>query len=983
MSEQQTADPADRRVVLNGEGQHSIWWIDRELPAGWHAEGTTGPRERCLAHIQEVWKDLRPLSLRTAPERPPHTRPPAHGGPPPPAAPGAPVPPEPAGPVVPGPEGPAAPGAPGSSAPGSPAPGGAAAPGSAAPAGSGRQPLPVRFALRARREPGAVAVEGDGFTLTFGGLDAAADRWARLLRSRGVGRGALVGVLLGRGADLHAVTLGAWRARAGCVPLDPDFPAARLRLLLSDAGARVLVTELAHGADGLDGFDGTVLYADDPEVVAALAAYTSGACAAEPPEPDDVALVAHAPTVAGRPYAVAVTHRGLADHVAWAERELAGGGTGGTAVFCSVASEMTATGLWAPLAAGQRVVLAPQALDLAQLGEWLAAAGPFAFLHLTPGHLDLLVRQSGAAAVAALAGTFVVAGGSPPGPATARLAEFLGSGRLLPAYGSAETSYGSCPDPVRSGADSRIRVLDGDGRQVPAGEIGELYVAGPGVALGYVGRAALTAERFLPDPYGPPGARMFRTGQLVRRTAAGAAEPLGRTDRQVWIGGHRADPAEAEEALYDHPCVDEAVVVGVRAASGDVRLAAYVVPRSGAQGLDAAALAAHCRRLLPDHLVPASLALLGEVPRAADGRVDVAALPRPGGPLLDAPRRAARSGRHIAFGGRPLAELLAECRVPGASVAVLDAGGLVAVEAAGSDGEGRPVTPRTAFPAGGLSRHVTALGVLRLVDEELLDLDAPLDSALDTALNAALKAALDTASDTAPAAGGRRGAARRPTPADLLGNRFGEAGAGLLAALLEEITGEPFGMLMRRLVLGPLGLDDSCFGGPPPRSAGRTGAPAARAGHDAEGRPLPAGGGAGAADLWTTAADLAKVALEVRRSAQGAPLALLAADTAARMLTPSPDDLYGLGTMVDVLASDTEFGHEGAPPGHYAVSTLRLRAGSGLVVLANGSAGERLRREIAARLRAGRRMTERSRPSGDGKLWFLEDAQGAGWLTGT
>ncbi|MGW5350388.1 AMP-binding protein [Streptomyces sp. NPDC004031] len=957
MSEQQTADPADRRVVLNGEGQHSIWWTDRALPAGWHAEGTTGPRERCLAHIQETWKDLRPLSLREGPR---------------PADPDGPAP---AGEPV---------------APGGPVPAG--------------EPLPVTLGRWARRAPGAVAVEGDGFALGFGELDAASDRWARLLRSRGVGRGALVGVLLGRGADLHAVTLGAWKARAACVPLDPDFPAARLHLLLADAGARVVVAELGYGAAALDGFDGTVLYADDPELAAELAAHPGGGAAAEPPAPDDVALVAHAPTVAGRPYAVAVTHRGLADHVAWAGRELIGRGTGGTAVFCSVASEVTATGLWAPLAAGQRVVLAPRAPDLAQLGEWLASAGPFAFLHLAPGHLDLLVRQSGPAVVAALAGTFVVAGGSTPGPAAARLAEFLGSGRLLPAYGSVETSYGSCPDPVRPGADSRIRVLDGDGRQVPAGEVGELYVAGPGVALGYVGRTALTAERFLPDPYGPPGARMFRTGQLVRRTATGEAEPLGRTDRQVWICGHRADPAEAEEALYDHPCVDEAVVVGVRAASGDVRLAGYVVPRPGAQGLDAAALAAHCRRLLPDHLVPANLVLLGELPRAADGRVDLAALPRPGGPLLDAPRRAARSGRHVAFGGRPLADLLAECRVPGASVAVLERGGLVAVEAAGDDGEGRPVTPRTAFPAGDLSRHVTALGVLRLVDEGLLDLDAPPDAALDT--------------------GGRNRAARRPTLADLLGDRLG-TGAALLPGLLEEVTGEPFGLLMRRLVLGPLGLDDSSFGGPPPRSGGRTGAPAARIGHDAAGRPLPAAGAlgarpqsrtaprtepatasggrrgaepatapggdpgpasgpaSGAAELWTTAADLAKVALEVRRSARGVPLALLTADSAARMLTPSPDDLYGLGTMVDVLGSDTEFGHEGAPAGHYAVSTLRLRTGSGLVVLANGGSGERLRREIAVRLRDGGRLTERSRPSGDGKLWFLEEAQGTGWLTGT
>ncbi|WP_333767363.1 AMP-binding protein [Streptomyces sp. IBSBF 2435] len=883
MSEPQTAAPADRCVVLNSEGQHSIWWIDRDLPAGWHAEGTTGSRERCLARVQELWADLRPASLRRRAEAAE-----AEG----------------------------------------------AATREAEPEGgdTGGACVPGLIGRQARRNPDAVAVEGDGFALSFGALDAASNRWARHLRLRGVGRGVLVGVLLGRGADLHAVTLGVWKAGAGCVPLDPEFPAARLRWLLADAGARVLVTEAAYRPDG---FEGQVVHVDDPEVCGALALHPGGPLAGAP-DPDDVACVAHVPSAAGRPHAVAVTHRGLAHHVAWAERELTGTGRGGTAVFASVASELTATALWAPLWAGQRVLLAPQALDLAHVGEWLAASGPFGFLELTPGHLDLLVRECGEARVAALARTFVVAGGA-PGPAAARLAGFLGPGRLLSAYGTAETSYGGCLHPVPPGADAQVRVLDGASRRVPAGAVGELYVAGPGVARGYDGRAALTAERFVPDPYGPAGTRMYRTGELARRTAAGEVELLGRADRQVWVRGHRADPAEAEEALHDHPCVGEAVVIGVRAAAGDVHLAAYVVPRPGAQGLDAAALAAHCRRRLPGHLVPATLALLDEVPRAADGRVDLAALPGPGphgrcGPAV--PRRPAPAGRPAPFGGRAFAELLAACRVPGASVAVLESGGLVAVEAAGTDGEGRPVTPRTAFPAGGLSRHLTALGALRLVDEGLIALDAGTGRPGDTPV----------------------------TLADLLGHRRAE-GADRLPALLEDATGEPFGPLMRRLVLGPLGLDDSCFGGPPPRGNGRTGAPAARVGHDTAGRPL--GGAAAAADpagLWTTAADLARAALEIRRSALGAPLALLGRDTAARMLTPSPDSRYGLDTRADILGSDTEFGQEAASAGHYAASALRLRTGRGLVVLANGGGGERLRKEIAARLSGVRQTVDKHWP---------------------
>ncbi|MFI2762718.1 AMP-binding protein [Streptomyces echinatus] len=885
MSEPQSAGRAQWRVVLNGEGQYSIWWTGRELPAGWRSEGTSGTRERCLARVQEVWSDLRPAGLRRRTAE------------------------------------------------------GVSAGGVCVAGVVGRQ---------ARRVPGAAAVQGEGFALSFAGLDALSNRWARYLRSLGVGRGALVGVLLGRRAELHAVTLGAWKAGAGCLPLDPEFPPARLRALLAASGARVLVTEVAHG---LDGFAGKVRYVDDPEVCGALARHSEEALGGAP-DPEDVAYVTQVPAAAGRPLAVAVTHRGLADHVSSAAGELTGAG-GGTAVFASVASELAAAGMWAPLWAGQRVLLAPRSLDLAELGERLAAAGPFAFLVLTPGQLELLVRQLGDAGGAALAGTFVVAGGA-PGPAAARLAGLLGPGRLRTVCGTAETSYGTFPAP---GADARLRVLDDACLPVPDGAVGELYVAGAGVARGYVDRAALTAQRFVPDPYGPAGTRMHRTGQLARRTASGEVRLLGRTDRQLWVRGHRADPAETEEALHDHPSVGEAVVIGVQSAPGDVRLAAYVVPRPGAQGLDATALAAHCGRRLPGHLVPASLTLLDEVPRDADGRVERAALPGPharGGP--DGSGARAAPGPRTFPGGRDLAELLAAHRVPGACVAVLEDGGLVAVEAAGSDGAGRSITPRTAFPVGRLSRHVAALGALRLVDEGLL----------------------------APDAGVGRAGGPPVTLADLLGPRRADADAGLLPALLEDATGEAFGPLMRRLVLGPLGLDDSCFGGPPPRTGGRTGAPAARVGHDAGGRALDgARRAADPAELWTTAADLAEVALELRRCVLGAPLALLGRDTAARLLAAGPDGALGPTTAAGVLGSDTEFRHEAAPPGHYAASVLRLRAGRGLVVLANGRAGDRVGREIEDRLRSLRQMTDSQRTAGDGTWCHPRDPQEGGEVTDT
>jgi CubicO group peptidase (beta-lactamase class C family) len=274
--------------------------------------------------------------------------------------------------------------------------------------------------------------------------------------------------------------------------------------------------------------------------------------------------------------------------------------------------------------------------------------------------------------------------------------------------------------------------------------------------------------------------------------------------------------------------------------------------------------------------------------------------------------------------------------VPGACVAVLEGGGLAAVEAAGSDGAGRPITPRTAFPVGTLSRHVAALGALRLVEEGALALDAVVGRSGDRAV----------------------------TLTDLLGRA--DAGAVLLPALLEDATGEAFGPLMRRLVLGPLRLDDSCFGGPPPRTDGRSGAPAARLGHDAAGRVTDGGRAADPAELWTTAADLAEVALELRRSVLGAPLALLGRDTAARMPPWGPDGRPGPAAAPDATGSDAVFGYEAAPPGYYAASVLSLRGGGGLVVLANGRAGDRVGKEIEARLRSVRRPADRGRTVGDG-----------------
>ncbi|MYV89745.1 non-ribosomal peptide synthetase, partial [Streptomyces sp. SID1034] len=341
----------------------------------------------------------------------------------------------------------------------------------------------------------------------------------------------------------------------------------------------------------------------------------------------------------GRPKGVAVEHRGLANHLRWAVAELVSRGSGGSAVFSSTAFDLAVPNVWAPLLAGQRVVMLPQDMDLSELGDRLAASGPYSFLKLTPGHLDILAQQLTAERSAGLAGVVVVAGEALPGPLARAWVERLGTGRLINEYGPTEASVGTCVHPVPDGEQAPVvpigsplpgmamYVLDEALRPVPTGSVGELYVGGTGVARGYADRPELTAEKFVPDPFAGGGRRLYRTGDLVRWLPGGHVEFLGRTDHQVKIRGYRVEPGEAQAVLADHPGVREAVVIARTDGVAPVRLAGYFVPACNPIG--AAELASYCAELLPDYLVPSSFTALEAIPLNANGKLDRAALPDP------------------------------------------------------------------------------------------------------------------------------------------------------------------------------------------------------------------------------------------------------------------------------------------------------------------------------------------------------------------
>ncbi|MFD9886504.1 amino acid adenylation domain-containing protein [Streptomyces alboflavus] len=500
------------------------------------------------------------------------------------------------------------------------------------------------FERWAAATPDAIAVTSDGADITYRGLDERANAVAHRLRALGVGPEDVVGVLLDRGPDLLAALLAVWKAGGAYLPLDPSHPAGRMKAVLADAGARVLVLD-SGGRDRIGRPPGIRLLLTD--------AATESAVTTAPdrtPDLDRLAYVIYTSGSTGRPKGVQITHAGLANHLVWAAAELAGQAEGGAPVFSSIAFDLVVPNLWAPLMAGRTVTLLPQDLDLSTLGRLLEEAGPFAFVKMTPAHLEILSEQLSAEQVRALASVYVVAGEALPGRLVDRWAA-----PVINEYGPTEASVGTCVFPAPDHGNREIvpigrplpnmtmRVLDQRLQPVPVGVTGELYVGGAGVARGYVGQPAQTAAAFLPDPCGASGDRMYRTGDLVRLLPGGDVDFLGRIDHQVKIRGHRIETTEIQLVLAEHPRVREAVVTVRESGPGDRSLVAHYVA-VGDTPPTHDDFVTHCTDRLPSYMVPSAFMALPALPLNANGKVDrtaLAALELRGEPDVVAPRTVA------------------------------------------------------------------------------------------------------------------------------------------------------------------------------------------------------------------------------------------------------------------------------------------------------------------------------------------------------
>ncbi len=540
------------------------------------------------------------------------------------------------------------------------------------------EPLHVRFRRQARRAPDAVAVAIDDRALTYGALARRVVTLAGRLRRAGVGPDDLVALCAERSIDLVVALLAILEAGGAYLPLDPGVPAARLELILEDAAPAAVLVQ-AGLEDRLPGAVEGDAGADDPagprRLVIAEAAEGETAPDATSVLPDSLAYVIYTSGSTGRPKGTLITHRAAArlfDRTApWFGFGTEEARDGVWTLFHSYAFDFSVWELWGALAHGGRLEIVPY---------WVSRS-PQAFLDLlrdrrvtvlsqTPSAFKQLVAAEASAAAEASPGPRTV----PPVPSSLRRVVFGGEAlepaslapwiarhgaerpALINMYGITETTVhvtyrpvtaadveGVGASPVGSpiGAaipDLRLHLLDPAMEPVPLGVPGEIHVGGPGLARGYLDRPALTAERFVPDPFaasiGRSGERLYKAGDLARRMPDGGLDFLGRIDHQVKIRGFRIELGEIEAVLARHPQVAQVAVLarGGRGEGaqpgGGASLAAYVVPRAGADG-SIEALREHCARELPDYMVPTAWAVLEALPLTVNGKLDRQALPEP------------------------------------------------------------------------------------------------------------------------------------------------------------------------------------------------------------------------------------------------------------------------------------------------------------------------------------------------------------------
>ena len=502
------------------------------------------------------------------------------------------------------------------------------------------------------RTPDAIAVRDGATFVSYAALDVRATEIALRLQSIGVGPRRCVGVKLAPSIDMVAAVLGILKSGNAYVPLDTSVPDERLTAMLDDASVECVVTSAAAGELPSRRVRTIAVDAELPTPV--IRPWVAPEVMA-----DDLAYIMFTSGSTGRPKGVMVPHRNVVNYLTWCQGHYPVGDGVGAPLCSPIASDMSVTSLFLPLVSGGSVVL----LDSGDVIESLDAAlrdGPrFSFVKVTPSHLEALRNLAVGRGAPGNTAALVVGGEALSGATLELWRERSPEMMIYNEYGPTETVVGCAVHATRAGdvagtavpigrpiANTSLYVLDRHGAPTPIGVAGELFIAGAGVASGYVGAPELTAERFVPNPFsGRPDQRMYRTGDLVRYRADGTLEYLGRMDRQLKIRGYRVEPGDIEAALRRHPAVGDAAVIARDGVDGDRRLVAYIAPANSPHAtphpstvtpLSADELRRFLVTQLPQHMIPSAFETVDALPLTPSGKTDLRALEQRGG--TDQPR---------------------------------------------------------------------------------------------------------------------------------------------------------------------------------------------------------------------------------------------------------------------------------------------------------------------------------------------------------
>ncbi|MFF8196787.1 amino acid adenylation domain-containing protein, partial [Streptomyces bobili] len=503
------------------------------------------------------------------------------------------------------------------------------------------------FEVEAARTPDAVAVVTDDEQVSYAELDACANQLAHYLIAQGVGPESLVAVVLERGVELMVALLGVLKAGAAYLPVDPAYPAERIAYMLDDARPMVVLGTTDTIAAVPAGAPVTLL--DAHETAAALSrAATQAVTKWRGDTLEHPAYVIYTSGSTGRPKGVVVTGRSATNHMLWMRDEFGIGAQDRALARTSPSFDAAVWELWLPLVSGATVCLAsdeaardPQRL-IAFMREKAVTVAQF-----VPTLLAAVLEIPEAGHITSVRQLF--AGGEPLRSSLAASAEKTWGVSPVNLYGPTETTiqvtYGTGTGTTMGAAvsegtvpiglpvwNTHLYVLDASLRPVPRGVVGELYVSGDALARGYLGRADLTAERFVACPFGAAGARMYRTGDLARRDTDGRLVFTGRDDEQIKVRGFRIEPGEVQSALLAHPSVAQAAVVAREDQPGDTRLVAYVVANGFEHPIDhelSGTLQKFVAQRLPAHMVPTAVVPLERLPLTPNGKLDRKALPTP------------------------------------------------------------------------------------------------------------------------------------------------------------------------------------------------------------------------------------------------------------------------------------------------------------------------------------------------------------------